>query len=255
MHRTLAVLVGTLLIVGVSGCSDADGSDSTSGGSATVRVFAAASLTDAFDEIAESFESDNPGTTVELNLAGSATLREQILAGAPADVFAPADTAHMDTVVAEGLADAPEIFATNALEIAVPAGNPGGVHGLDDFARGELLVGLCAAQVPCGALGREVLDNAGVAAAPDTDEPDVRALLTKIAAGELDAGIVYRTDIRAAADDIDGIEITDEVNVVAEYPIAALLDAGDPDAAAAFVDFVLSSDGRDILDSYGFGPP
>lgn len=255
MQRTLAVLVGTLLIVGASACTDADGSDSPAGGTGTVRVFAAASLTDAFGEAAAAFEDDEPGTSIELNLAGSASLREQILAGAPADVFAPADGSHMDAVVAEGLAHDPELFATNALEIAVPAGNPAGVDGLEDLARRDLLIGLCAVEVPCGALGRQVLDDVGVIAAPDTDEPDVRALLTKIAVGELDAGIVYRTDVRAAGDDVEGIEIRDEVNVVAEYPIAVLDDASDPAAAASFVDFVLSPRGQAILADHGFGPP
>jgi molybdate transport system substrate-binding protein len=139
------------------------------------------------------------------------------------------------------------------LEIAVPAGNPAEVEGLDDFADDSLLIGLCAADAPCGEFAREALDHAGVTPAQDTDEPDVRSLLTKIEAGELDAGIVYRTDV-ASTDGVEGIEVAEEDDVVADYPIAVLANAGEPDIAAAFVEFVLSDDGQAILDSYGFDP-
>ncbi len=163
-------------------------------------VSAAASLTDAFAEMESAFEDANPDVDVLLNLGSSSALREQILEGAPADVFASANTSNMDQVAEAGeLAGDAEIFVTNSLQIAVPTGNPAEVTGLEDFAREELLIGLCAEDVPCGDFGRQALENAGVIPSIDTNEPDVRALLTKIEAGELDAGITYVTDVLSAS--------------------------------------------------------
>ena len=177
--------------------------------------------------------------------------------GAPADVFASANTSNMDQVVEAGeVAGESEIFVTSLLQIAIPAGNPGGVGGLEDFGREELLIGLCAEDVPCGDFGRQVLENAGVTPSLDTNEPDVRALLTKIANDELDAGIVYVTDVVSSTPgEVEGIDIPPDVNVVPEYPIAVLADAPNPVAAAAWVEFVLSDDGQAILTSYGFTSP
>jgi molybdate transport system substrate-binding protein len=219
-------------------------------------VSAAASLTDAFAEVESGFEEENREVDVVLNLGSSSALREQILEGAPADVFAPANTSNMDQVAEAGeLSGEAEIFATNSLQIAVPSGNPGGVTGLEDFAREELLIGLCAEAVPCGDFGRQALANTGVIPSIDTYEPDVRALLTKIEAGELDAGITYVTDVLSASGDLEGVEIPAEMNVVAEYPIATLAGAPNPDAAAAWVEFVLSDEGQAILTGYGFASP
>ena len=142
----------------------------------------------------------------------------------------------------------------NQLQIAVPPGNSAGVTGLADFANAALLIGLCAEEVPCGEFGREALANAGVTPSIDTNEPDVRSLLTKIEADELDAGIVYVTDVQSAGDAVEGIDIPAEDNVTATYPIAALTDAGNREVAAAFVAFVLSDEGQEILTSYGFDP-
>jgi molybdate transport system substrate-binding protein len=143
-------------------------------------------------------------------------------------------------------------FARNHLQIVVPAGNEAGVSGLADFADADLLVGLCAEEAPCGQFGREVLANAGVRPTIDTNEPDVRSLLTKIEAGELDAGIVYRTDALAAGDAVEGVGIPADQNVTATYPIAVLAASSDGAAARAFVDFVLSDAGQAILAEYGF---
>ena len=221
-----------------------------------VLVSAAASLTDAFAELERSFETATPGVDVVLNFGGSAALREQILAGAPVDVFASANTATMDAVVAAGeTAETPRIFATNLLAIAVPPDNPAGIVGLEDFARPEVLIGFCAAAVPCGGFAREALSRAGVDPAVDTNEPDVRALLTKIEEGELDAGIVYSTDIVAAAGLVRGITIGDAANIVAEYPMAVLAAAPHPEEAAAFTAFVHSPVGTAILAEHGFGTP
>lgn len=239
------VVIAAAATVALSACGGGDAD--------TVSVFAAASLTDAFDDIADAFEEEHPGVLVDRNFAGSSSLREQILQGAPADVFASANRSTMDDLVAADAVGSPEDFATNRMAIAVPAGNSAEVRDLEDFARSDLLIGLCAVEVPCGEFGRRVLSLASVDAAPDTEEPDVRALLTKIDAGELDAGIVYVTDVVAAGDGIEGIAIPDLQNVVTSYPIAVV---GAPDSdTAAFVDFVRGSRGQAILRDHGFGAP
>ncbi len=243
-----------LLIAGLAATSLACGA-ATSSGRDPVLVFAAASLTDAFGEIERMFEAASPDFDVQLNLAGSSSLREQILEGAPADVFASANTSNMDQVVGAGEASHSVTLATNLLQVAVPAGNPAGVTGLADFAREDLLIGLCAAGVPCGDFGRQALANAGVIAAVDTNEPDVRALLVKIEAGELDTGIVYVTDVLAAGDRVEGVVIPADTNVVATYPIAALTNAPNSDGAEAFVTFATSDEAREILARYGFATP
>lgn len=218
-------------------------------------VAAASSLTGAFTELADEFERLHPGVEITLNLAGSSLLREQILAGAPADVFAPADPAAMEAVADAGRLSSPaRVFARNRLTVAVPAGNPAGITGLSDLSRPELLVGLCDAAVPCGEYAGQALRAAGVEAAADTREPNVRALLTKISAGELDAGIVYATD--AATDQgVEAVMIPDRFNRTVHYPIAVLKGASHPQAAADFADFVLSGEGRRILAAHGFAVP
>ncbi|MGH9209655.1 MAG: molybdate ABC transporter substrate-binding protein [Acidimicrobiales bacterium] len=253
-------LLAVVIVVGLwaAACGDDDDGSATTeaepGLEGSIIVLAAASLTDAFGEMGDAFEDANPTASVELNFAASSALREQILAGAPADVFASANESNMTQVVdADAAAGEPATFVTNELEIAVPAGNPAEVDGLDDFNAGDLLIGLCAEEVPCGEFGRESLANAGVEPSVDTNEPDVRSLLTKVEAGDLDAGIVYHTDVLAAGDAVEGVEIPADENVTATYPIVALAEAGEPEVAAAFVDFVLSADGQEILESYGFG--
>lgn len=219
-------------------------------------VFAASSLTNAFSEIESSFERSNRDIDVLISFAGSSALRGQIAEGAPAAVFASASGAIMDQIVeAELNATTPEIFATNQLQIVVPAGNPGNVKGLQDLAAPQLVVGLCAVGVPCGDSAREALSRAGVEPSVDSFEPDVRALLTKVEEGELDVGIVYTTDVRAASDRVTGIALPADFNVLLSYPIAVLVDAPDVGAAQRFVDFVLSDPGQSVLRGYGFGPP
>lgn len=249
-HRRQPVLLVACLAATSLSCGAATSADGE-----PVLVFAAASLTDAFEGIAIAFEAASPEFDVQLNFAGSSSLREQILEGAPADVFASANTSNMDQVVEAGEASNSVTLATNLLQIAVPAGNPAGVIGLADFARNELLIGLCAAGVPCGDFGRQALASAGVVAAVDTDEPDVRALLVKIEADELDAGIVYVTDVLAAGNRVEGVVIPADANVVATYPIAGLTNAPNPDGAAAFVTFASSDEARAILVRYGFSTP
>ncbi len=236
--------VGALL----SGC----GAD---GGRDELVVFAAASLGDAIDEIAVAFEAARDDVEVTLSTAGSSALREQILDGAPAAVFASANEDTMAAVVDAGeTSTTPTVFATNELALAVPSANPGDVTALDDLERDELFVGVCAVGVPCGDFARQLLSAAGVDASIDTDEPDVRALLTKLDAEELDAGIVYATDVQAADGAVVAIDVDDASDVVVEYPIAALRH-GDPELRAAFVDFVLGPQAQEILVRHGFGTP
>lgn len=217
---------------------------------------AAASLTDAFDDIEAAFELAYPDADVVLNVSGSSTLREQILAGAPADVFASADTHDLGVLADAGLvAGDTRTFARNELAIAVPAGNPGEVTGLGDFADPGLFVGLCAAQVPCGRLARDVLEGAGVSPSLDTDEPDVRALLTKLAAGELDLAMIYASDVAAAGDAVHAVPVPTGVNVSVAYPIAPLTGARNAEAARAFIEFVVSDEGQSILRGHGFQAP
>ncbi|PDP85321.1 molybdate ABC transporter substrate-binding protein [Glycomyces fuscus] len=229
-----------------------------------LHVFAAASLSDVFTDLAEEFEADHPGTEVVLNLAGSSDLAVQINAGAPADVFASADTATMDRVVrGEGLepgwaaehGEGGVVFAANTLRIAVPPGNPAGVGELADLADGDTAVAFCAEEVPCGAATDAVLDEAGLEVTPDTYEEDVRAVLTKVELGEVDAGLVYATDIASAGDRVEGVVFDESDEVVNEYPIGVVSTTSDAALAAAWVELVRSPAGEEALRAAGFEVP
>lgn len=255
MHESLRVGTALLLaLLGTTACGPASRERLPDALERQILVSAAASLTDAFGAIEQAFEAANPGVDLVLNLAASSTLREQILEGAPVDVFAPASESMMQEVVAAGrVGGSPVLFAGNSLEIAVPAGNPAGITGLGDLARTELAIGLCAEAVPCGGYAREALRRAGVQPAIDTNEANVRALLTKIELGEIDAGIVYASDVESAR--VDGLPIPDEYNVTVGYLIAQLTDAPHPHAAAALVAFLLGAEGRAILAEHGLTVP
>ncbi|MBL9075931.1 MAG: molybdate ABC transporter substrate-binding protein [Planctomycetes bacterium] len=219
-----------------------------------VVVFAASSLTAAFEALATGFEQRHPGVDVELHFAGTPQLVLQLREGAPADVFAAADTVHMQKVVAAGrTAAAPATFARNGLAIVVAAGNPKGVASLADLARGDLRVALCGPEVPAGRYARQALAQAGVTVRSLSDEPNVKALLGKVRLGELDAGIVYRTDTRDPG--VTGIDLAAAHDVVAEYPIAALTNGPAADLAGAFVGYVCSADGARVLAGFGFRGP
>lgn len=226
------------------------------GASGNVNVFAAASLTDAFTEIGKGFETANPEATVTFNFGASSALVQQILSGAPADVFAAASTATMGQATEGGAAAGePTVFVRNRLQIAVPAGNPGGVTGLADFAKEDLTIALCAEQVPCGAAAVKAFRAAGITPAPDTLEQDVRATLTKVQLGEVDAALVYRTDVIVAGDAVEGIDFPEADQAINDYPIVALAGAPNPAGAQAFVDYVLSPDGQRVLSAAGFDSP
>lgn len=215
-------------------------------------VFGAASLTDVLTEAERQFEADHPDVDVVLNLGGSNALREQIRLGADADLFIPADQSIVTEAIAVGDLRASETpIATNSLAVAVPAGNPAGVSGLDDFAQADLLLGICAEAVPCGQLARAAFDSAGVIPSIDTDEPDVRSLLAKIAAGELDAGIVYASDI-ATDPAVDQVDFPHEHQQVNTYVIAPTANAPNLPLAQDFVDFLQVDEGRSIIERFGF---
>ncbi len=261
--RVAALAVAaTAAALALAGCAASDDGPSGSGTlepvgpelTGTLTVFAAASLTDTFDALAETFEQKYPSLDVVISYGGSSGLAAQITEGAPADVFAAASKATMTTVTNAGDASDPEIFASNTLELAVPAGNPAGVTGLADLADAELAIALCDVAVPCGAATQQLLDSVGVVAAPDTLEQDVKAVLTKVELGEADAGLVYVTDVQAAGDGVEGIEVPEAADVVTRYPIAVLTGAPNPDAAARWVAFVLSDAGQEALADAGFGP-
>jgi molybdate transport system substrate-binding protein len=224
--------------------------------SGEVVVFAAASLTEAFTELGDAFTRVHPDATVTFNFAASSELVAQILEGAPADVYASADTANM-TKLTDGGADAgdPTVFATNRAEIVVASGNPLGITGVADLADGDLIVVTCAPQVPCGTYASQIFENAGITVTPDSYEENAKAVVTKVSLGEADAGIAYATDVMAAADAVDGVEIPADLNVVARYPIALAAEAPNPVGGRAFVDFVVGDVGQQILAGYGFGSP
>jgi molybdate transport system substrate-binding protein len=240
------------------GCNAAAVDDDRAGDgpSGELVVFAAASLTEAVDALAVAFTAANPEVVVTRNLAGSQTLASQLVEGAPADVFASANTTQMDAVAASvELAGAPATFTANRLAIVVEPGNPLGIEGLGDLADDGLLVVLPAQEVPAGRYAREALDAAGVTVNPVLLERDVRAALSKVALGEADASIVYTSDLVAAGDRVAGVAIPAEDNITATYPIARLADAPNPVAADAFVAFVLSEPGQAILAEHGFTAP
>lgn len=220
-----------------------------------LTVYAAASLKTAFDELETRFEERHPGLEVlPVVYDGSSTLAAQLIEGAPGDVFASADEKNMQKVVDAGLAADPKVFATNTLVIVMPAGNPGEVEDLSDLADDSVTVVLCAPEVPCGAASRTLLADAGVAVTPASLEQNVTAVLTKVASGEADAGLVYATDVLSRTD-VDSLVPEGAADAVNSYPIAALADAANPVAARAFADFVLSEDGQDVLKRLGFGAP
>ncbi len=227
----------------------------TSGVTGRITVFAAASLTDAFEDIAEDFESANPRAQVEFNFAASSTLAHQINEGAPADVFASASPATMKTVTDAGSADGdPVVFVRNQLVIAVETGNPLGIKGLEDLTRPGVTVALCAEQVPCGAAAKTAIDASGLTITPVSFEENVRAALSKVSLGEVDAALVYATDA-TIADSVDAVEFSESAEAINDYPVVVLSDAPNKLGGQAFVAWVRSPDGAAVLAGYGFQRP
>jgi molybdate transport system substrate-binding protein len=249
------VLVGTAL----SGCAQdaparaARASDGASF-SGSITVDAAASLNRVFPALARSFERQHPGATVTFNFGGSSALAASIVSGAPVDVFAAASTTTMRTVQDAGLtAGEPVVVARNRLEIAVPPGNPGRITGLADFADAARTIVVCDPAVPCGAAAKQVFALAGVDARPDSYEPDVTSVLTKVEGDDADAGLVYASDVRAAGSRVEGIPFSEAAHAVTAYPIAALKGSANAALATAWVAHVRAHEGD--LQSAGFLAP
>ena len=273
-QRVVAVVLAVALLAACGGdgsrgsTPEGKTSPSTHRGFGEMTVFAAASLTDAFGEIASGFEARYAGTHVNLSFAGSSQLRAQILEGAPADVFASADQQNMDQVVAAGrISGNPQVFARNRLVVIVPAANPAGITTLEDLARPGVKLVLAQPDVPVGFYAREALAKmdgtepfgAGFAervlANVVSEETNVRQVVTKVQLGEADAGIVYVSDVTPGVQDqVATIAIPDAFNVIAAYPIAAVSGAPNPAGAAAFVSYVLSVEGQAVLARHGFLP-
>lgn len=259
---SMPVIAASVAAAALAGCGSSSGGGSASAGSSsgstvkgTITVLAAASLTEAFTTLGKQFETAHPGTKVVFSFGPSSGLATQITAGAPADVFASASQNNMDQVTSAGEASGPTVFVKNTMEIAVPPNNPANIATVADLAKTGVKVALCQAQVPCGTVAKQVFDNAKITVKPVTEEADVKSVLSKVQLGEVDAGVVYVTDVRAAGDKVKGIEIAGDVNASTSYPIAALAKAPNAAGAKAFVAFVLSAAGQAVLMQDGFAAP
>jgi len=265
--RLSALLTAAVLAAGLAGCAashtapGAAGGSATAGGSSaeksrTVTVYAAASLKATFTRIASEFEAANPGTKVTLNFAGSSDLATQISQGAPADVFASADTKNMAKLSEAKLIDGTASnFATNVLEIAVPPANPASISSFADLAKPGVKVVACAPQVPCGSATEKVEKATGTTLKPVSEESSVTDVLGKVTSGEADAGLVYVTDVKSAGDKVKGITFSEAEQAVNTYPIATVGSSNNKELARAFVAMVTGSEGRKVLSDAGFGTP
>lgn len=242
---TLAALTTSLAACGGPGPSA--GADPQ-----TLTVLAAASLTDVFEQIAEDFEADHPGVTVEQSYSASSTIVQQVNEGAPADVVALAGQRSLDPLDPELRVSPPVVFTTNTLELAVPADNPAGIGGPEDLTKDGIRLVVCQPEVPCGAAARTLFEQLGISPDVASFEPDVRATLSKVELGEADVGVVYRTDVASAGAGVVGVEIPPGDNVVSSYPVLAV--SGSP-LAQAFIDEVMSDRGQRRLADAGFGAP
>jgi molybdate transport system substrate-binding protein len=270
-YPLLSLLIALLFLVGCVPVAAPGAAGADTAGRAepiTLNVFAAASLTDAFDEIGASFSAANPGTEVVFNFAGSNQLATQIGEGAPADLFASANATQMTAAIHSGriISGTQRTFVRNRLVVIMPSDNPAGLTTLQDLATPGVKVVFAAAEVPVGQYTLTFLDKAdadatlgagykdGVIANVVSYEANVRAVLTKIRLGEADAGVVYTSDVGAVADQVTQIEIPDALNTIASYPIAPLADSAHPEIAQQLIDYVLAADGQQILARYGFIP-
>ncbi|MCP2048216.1 UNVERIFIED_ORG: molybdate transport system substrate-binding protein [Paenarthrobacter nicotinovorans] len=256
-HFTAILAAGTLAAA-LAGCGSGTNATATptSSLSGEITVFAAASLKTTFTQLAKDFEAANPGAKVKLSFAGSSDLVTQITQGAPADVFASADTKNMTKLADAKLVDGTATnFATNVLEIAVPPSNPASISSFADLAKPGVKVVTCASQVPCGAAADAVEKASGVALTPVSEESSVTDVLGKVTSGEADAGLVYVTDVKGAGDKVKGIPFAESDKAVNTYPIATVGSSKNKELAAAFVAAVTSDKGRKVLGDAGFGAP
>jgi len=262
MRRFILAVVG-LTAVAVAGCSSASSGSSASSPSpssassstGTITVFAAASLMGTFTQLGKQFDAAHPGDTVKFSFGPSSGLATQITSGAPADVFASAAPANMDTVVTAGDAANPQDFAKNTMEVAVPPNNPAKVKSVNDLAKSSVKVALCQPQVPCGVVAAEVFKNASIKVKPVTLQPDVKSVLTQVELGSVDAGMVYVTDVMAAGSKVKGVQIPSSDNASTLYPIATITNSKHKSIAQSFVTYVLSPAGQQVLTAAGFQTP
>ena len=264
-RRTLrAAGAGAAALLALTACSSSDSNDTKSASSpsssaklsGTVTVFAAASLQESFTTLGKEFEKEHPGTKVTFNFGGSDTLAASITGGAPADVFAAASPKTMAIVTAEKDAvGTPATFVRNQLEIATLPGNPDKVASLKDLTRSGLKVVLCDRTVPCGAAAQKALDASKLKLTPVSYEQDVKSALTKVELKEADAAVVYKTDVRAAGDKVEGVEFPESADAINDYPIALLKNAPNAAAAQAFIQLVKSAEGQKVLSGAGFLKP
>jgi molybdate transport system substrate-binding protein len=257
LKRLAAAVLAAVLALGIAGCGQ--GSHGGSDGE-NVTVFAAASLKPVFTRLAADFEAAHPGSKVLLNFAGSSDLATQISQGAPADVFASADSATMAKLADAGLlAGTPTDFATNTLVIAVPPANQAGVERLEDLARPGVKAVVCAGQVPCGAAARAAAAAAGISLQPVSEEASVTDVLGKVVSGEADAGLVYVTDARNAGEKVKAIPFAGSAAAVNTYPIAAVDNGSNGgeggELASQFIAMVTGGEGKKALAEAGFGAP
>lgn len=264
-RRALVALAACCVVV--AGACGADGgtadTPATAAGdrpsplSGELVVLAASSLTEPFEELGRTFEAEHAGVDVTFSFAGSSDLARQIDAGAPGGVFASADEKTMAGVVAAGHAADPVVLARNRLEIIVEKGNPKGIRTLVDLARADIVLVVCAPEVPCGRLAAAAFGAAGVEAKPASLEANVKAVVSKVTLGEADAGVVYRSDVHAAGDNATGVDVPEGADAAlqAVYPVAVTTGAANPAAARAWVDLVASARGRRALAAAGFLAP
>ncbi|MEU0162038.1 molybdate ABC transporter substrate-binding protein [Streptomyces sp. NPDC006261] len=263
-RRAAAAVLTTALLVPLAACGSDDSgedsafsakpSDSASGApKGDLTVLAASSLTDVFRQAGAAYEQGNPGTKVTFSFAGSQELAAQVKQGAPADALVTADTRTMDGL--SGETGTPTVIAENRLVIAVGEGNPEKVGTLKDLADTELKVVLAAPEVPVGRYSKQILDARNIEVKPVSQEPNVRAVLSKIELGEADAGLVYKTDAETAPGKVDAIDIPDAENAVASYPAATLKGSKHSEAAAAFVAWLSTPAAQKILQDAGFQQP
>src|SRR6201987_1722126 len=257
--RRFTLAIAALGAIAVAGCGSSGGSNSSTSGSSsstgTITVLAAASLTGSFTQLGKQFETAHKGDTVKFSFGPSSGLATEITSGAPADVFASAAPANMDTVVKAGDASNPQDFAKNTAEVAVPPANPAKVTSVSDLAKSSVKVALCQPQVPCGVVASEVFKNAGITVKPVTLQPDVKSVLTQVELGNVDAGMVYVTDVKAAGSKVKGVAIPASENASTLYPIASISDSKEKAVAQSFVSYVLSPAGQSVLTAAGFQKP